>query len=272
MAVAALVAFTVRTPLKVVLVDHWRHRWLPRSRLAARIAAVELVILVLPALAAVDLAGWAWCVPMAIAAPLVGVELWFDMRSRGRRLLPELSGSVGIAAVAASVALAGGADARLAVALWLVLAARSLAAIPFVRAQIARLHHGSGSTAGSDRAQFAGAVVAITAVAVYPAVAAGALAVTALLVAQVLWVRRPPVQPRSSACVSSYSVSPSSRPLRSGCSPDAQAADSPEPNGLPRLLVSTRTTVAERRWTRVRAMLYISSDGARLPSRLPASS
>ncbi len=193
LAVAAFVAFTVRTPLKVVLVDRWRHRWLPRSRLAARIAAVELAILVLLALVAADLAGWAWCVPVAIAVPLVGVELWFDMRSRGRRLLPELCGSVGIAAVAASVALAGGADARLAVALWLVLGARSLAAIPFVRVQIARLHHRSGSPADSDRAQFAGAVVAISAVAVDPAVAAGVLAVTALLVAQVVWVRRPPV-------------------------------------------------------------------------------
>lgn len=193
LAVAAFVAFTVRTPLKVVLVDQWRYRWLPRSRLAARIAAVELAILILLALVARDLAGWEWCVPVAIAAPLVGVELWFDMRSRGRRLLPELCGSVGIAAVAASVALAGGADARLAVALWLVLAARSLAAIPFVRAQITRLHHGSGSTAVSDRAQFVGVVVAITAVIVDTAVTAGAFAVTALLVAQAVWVRRPPV-------------------------------------------------------------------------------
>ena len=125
--------------------------------------------------------------------PLVGVELWFDMRSRSRRLLPELCGSVGIAAVAASIVLAGGADARLAVALWLVLAARSLAAIPFVRVQIARLHPGSGSPAVSDRAQIAGAVVAIAAIAVDPAVAAGVAAVAALLVAQVVWVRRPPV-------------------------------------------------------------------------------
>ncbi len=193
LAAAAFVAFVVRTPLKVALVDRWRHRWLPRSRVAARIAAAELVVLLVLALVAVSLAGWEWLVPVAVAAPLVGIELWFDMRSRSRRLVPELCGAVGIAAVAASVALAGGASARLALGLWLVLAARSVAAIPFVRVEIDRLRHGSGSVAVSDRAQIAGAVVAAAAVAVDVAVAAGALAVAALLVAHVIWVRRPPV-------------------------------------------------------------------------------
>lgn len=193
LAAAAFVAFVVRTPLKLALVDRRRHRWLPRSRLAARIAAVELVVLLVLALTAVSLAGWEWLVPVAVAAPLVGIELWFDMRSRSRRLVPELCGAVGIAAVAASVALAGGASARLALGLWLVLAARSVAAIPFVRVEIDRLRHGTGSVAVSDRAQIAGAVVAAAAVAVDVAVVAGALAVAALLVAHVIWVRRPPV-------------------------------------------------------------------------------
>jgi hypothetical protein len=31
LAVAAFLAFLVRTPLKLVLVDRWRHRWLERS-------------------------------------------------------------------------------------------------------------------------------------------------------------------------------------------------------------------------------------------------
>lgn len=191
LVVAAFLAFLVRTPLKLVLVDRWRHRWLPRSRLAAYIAAAELVALV--ALTAALLAGWEWVVPVAVAAPLVGVELWFDMRSRSRRLVPELCGAVGIAAVAASVTLAGGGSTRIAVGLWLVLAARSLASIPFVRVQIARLRHGSGPVAVSDRAQIAGAVVAISAVLTQPSLVAGAIAVAALLLAQLIWVRRTPV-------------------------------------------------------------------------------
>ncbi|MGZ6973563.1 MAG: YwiC-like family protein, partial [Acidimicrobiia bacterium] len=74
-----------------------------------------------------------------------------------------------------------------------VLAARSIAAIPFVRVQIDRLRHGSGAVRVSDRAQLLGGVVAVGAVIVDPAVTAGALAVAALLVVQLIWVRRPPV-------------------------------------------------------------------------------
>jgi hypothetical protein len=189
---AAFLAFVVRTPLKLVLVDRWRHRWLPRSGVALRIAAVELTLMTLLAGAAGVLAGWSWLVPAAVAAPLVAIELWFDMRSRGRRLVPELCGAAGIAAVVASVALAGGASGWLAGALWLLLAARSGASIPFVRVQIARLRHGPGSVAISDSSQVAAALVAVAAVMLDPSVLAGAIAVGALLLAQVVWVRRTP--------------------------------------------------------------------------------
>jgi hypothetical protein len=193
LAVGALIAFLVRTPLKVVLVDRWRHRWLPRSRLALGIAGVELALLFVVALFAVSRAGWAWTVPIAVAVPLVGVELWFDMRSRSRRLIPELCGAIGIAAVAASIALAGGTSARFAIALWLVLAARAVATIPFVRTQIGRLRHGSLPTTPSDLGQAAGIVVAFVAIATDQLVFIGALAVMALACAQFVWVRRPPV-------------------------------------------------------------------------------
>ena len=40
LGVAAMLAFVARTPLKLGLVDRWRHRWLDRSRLALRIACL----------------------------------------------------------------------------------------------------------------------------------------------------------------------------------------------------------------------------------------
>jgi YwiC-like protein len=193
LAVAALVAFMVRSPLKVVLVDRWRRRRLPRTRLAARIAALELAALLVLATMTVLLAGPTWITPVALALPLVGIELCFDMRSRSRRLLPEVCGAVGIASVAASIVLAGGDGPKLAASLWLVLAARAIASIPFVRVQIGRLRNGARSVTTSDRAQIAGAVVAAVAISVDGGVALGAVAVLALLVAQLVWVRRPPV-------------------------------------------------------------------------------
>jgi hypothetical protein len=132
-------------------------------------------------------------IPIAVAVPLVGVELWFDMRSRSRRLVPELCGAVGISAAAASIAIAGGASAGLAVALWLVLAARALATIPFARTQVGRLRRGTVPTGPSDLAQAAGVLVASVAIAADPLVVAGAIAVVALACAQLVWVRRPPI-------------------------------------------------------------------------------
>ena len=148
---AAFVAFLVRTPLKLAVVDRRRHRSLPRTRLATRIAAVELVVLAALGASALWSAGAEWLIPVLIAVPLVAVELWFDIRSRSRRLVPELAGAVGIAAVAASITVAGDEGWRLAVALWMMLAARAVASIPYVRTQIVRARRGSSPLA-DDRA------------------------------------------------------------------------------------------------------------------------
>jgi hypothetical protein len=193
LGLAAFVAFVVRTPLKLVLVDRWRHRRLPRTTRAARVAAVELVVLAGLAAVAVARGGAAWVVPLALAAPLVGLELWFDMRSRSRRLVPELAGAVGMASTAAAIALAAGEGAALAAALWLVLAGRTVAAIPFVRVELDRWRRGTGSVATSDVAAVAGVAVAAVAVAVDDRVVAGAAAVGALALVQAVAVRRPPV-------------------------------------------------------------------------------
>ncbi len=104
---AAFFAFLVRTPLKLALVDRRRRRSLPRTRLATRIAAVQLVVLAALGLIALRSAGADWLAPVLIAVPLVALELWFDIRSRSRRLAPELAGSIGIASVVAAITVAG---------------------------------------------------------------------------------------------------------------------------------------------------------------------
>lgn len=193
LGVAAVLAFVVRTPLKLVSIDVRHHRWVDRSRLAARVAAVEMMAIALLGLTALLLAGWSWLVPVGIAAPLVAVEWWYDSRSRGRRLVPELTGAVGIAAVAATIVVAGDGPTSVAAAVWMILAARSIGAIPFVRVQIARLRRGAGQARGSDLAQLASVAVAVAAVAVDRGVVAGAVVIVAMAVLQSVWVRRPPV-------------------------------------------------------------------------------
>ncbi len=192
---AAFMAFLVRTPLKLAVVDRRRHRSLPRTRLATRVASIELGLISLLGVSALWSAGAAWLIPVLIAAPLVAVELWFDVRSRSRRLVPELAGAIGITAVAASITVAGGGSWRLAVALWMVLTARALASIPYVRTQIVRMRRGSSPLGTTDLFQLAGAAFGFAAIAVDTRVLVGAVAVAALAAAQSIAIRREHIAP-----------------------------------------------------------------------------
>ena len=178
LGLVALLGFLARTPLKVAVVDRWRGRNLPRTGLAWRVAALELgvaVILFTVALVVAEAPFW-W--PLAAAAPLIGLELWYDMRSRSRRLIPELAGSVGVGAMAAAVALAGGATSAVAAGLWCVAAARAVAAIPFVRLQLRRLKAQPHNRMTSDVAQG----IAVVAVAIAAALEAAPVAAVVVMV------------------------------------------------------------------------------------------
>jgi len=191
LGLGAMVAFVARTPVKFVLVDLSRHRRLPRTRRAALVAVVELLLLVALALGAVALAAAPFWWPVLVAAPLVGVELWFDMRSRSRRLAPQLAGAVGIGAVAAMIVLADGRGAALAAGVWLVLTARAVSSIPFVRARIAALHGRPSRPGGLVAADLAAVALAALAVGLEPSVAAGAVAVVVVIVYQRATAQRP---------------------------------------------------------------------------------
>ena len=191
--VAAMLAFVARTPAKVVLVDSWRHRRLPRTRVAALIAAGEIAVLVvLLGVAAATASGPFW-IPLLAAVPLIAIELWFDMRSRSRRLVPELAGTVGIGGVAAAIVLAAEGGAILAAGAWLVIVARAVASLPFVRFQLRRIKHQTHRRWAQDLAQGAAVALAVIGVGVgwLPVVAAGA--VVALATVQLVLARtRPP--------------------------------------------------------------------------------
>lgn len=192
---AAFVAFLVRTPLKLAVIDRRRHRSLPRTRLATRVASIELGLICLLGVSVLWSAGAAWLIPVLIAAPLVAVELWFDVRSRSRRLVPELAGAIGIAAVAASISITGGGSWRLAVALWMMLAARAVASIPYVRTQIVRMRRGQIPLGTTDLFQLTGVAVAFAAVVVDASVLVGAVAVAVLAAAQSIAIRRNHIAP-----------------------------------------------------------------------------
>ena len=192
LAGCALVAFVARTPVKCVLVDRRRHRRLPRTVIAERVAAIELALLVaLVTIASIGAQGPFW-VPIVVAAPLVAVELWFDVRSRSRYLVPELAGTIGIGAVAAAIVLVDGGDRSLAAALWCIVAGRAVASVPFVRTQLHRFKQQASRRSTSDAMQALAVVIALGAFALDGQVLAGLVVIAVLGLLQVWAVRRPP--------------------------------------------------------------------------------
>ena len=190
---AAIVAFLARTPLKVVLVDRWRHRRLPRTRLAVRVLTVEVAALATLVTIAATRAGRGWWVPLLAAAPLVATQLWFDMRSRSRRLLPELCGAAAVASVASAIARAGGTGWAVASGLWVVLAARTVASVPFARTQVHRAKGHAVSRRSCDLAQVTAVAFVLAAGAAHLLPWTAAAAVIVIAAGQLVWVRaRPP--------------------------------------------------------------------------------
>jgi hypothetical protein len=188
---AALVAFVARTPSKIVLVDRRRHRHLPRTATAARIAGVEIAIIVVLAAIATATGVRSFWIPLLIAAPLVSVQLWFDMRSRSRRLVPELAGTIGIASVAAAIVLAGGGTVTVAVGAWMLMAARAVASLPFVRYQLSRKSSRPQPRWPAELAELVGTVLVVVGAVLgwisWPAVAV----IVALVVVQMVLARVP---------------------------------------------------------------------------------
>ena len=194
-ALGAMVAFLARTPLKIAAVDRRRGRILDRTRLAQRVAVGELAVLALLAIGALVLAKPGFWLPGVIALPLLALEAWFDVRSRSRRLVPELAGAVGVCSVAAMVVVADGRAGRLAAGAWLVLAARVVTSIPHVRAQIARLHDRPSSPGPAVAGDLAAAALAAAAVGLDHRLAAGAAALVVIVAMQRLAGARPVPRP-----------------------------------------------------------------------------
>jgi hypothetical protein len=170
LVLAALAALLLQTPLSLALTDARRGKRYPRTVLAWRFAAAYGLLLVAAGSAALFLAGSAWILlPVALAAPLAGLQLWLDARGRARELLPEAAGAVAMGSLAASVALAGGWSLLPALGLWALLAARAVPAIVYVRARL-RLERGQALDRRPSALLHLAAVAAVSLAAVLGAV------------------------------------------------------------------------------------------------------
>ena len=187
LALATVGAFLARHPFKIVAGDRRRGRRFARTPVAERFTILyACVALAGFAFALLKAQGFAFLLPLALAAPLALVQLWEDAAGRSRGLLPELAGSIAMGSVAASIALAGGASWTLALGLWVVLAARFVPAILYVRARLDVLH-GKAESRLPSLVAHAAALAIVAALAYARVLPLLAVVVMALLLARALY-------------------------------------------------------------------------------------
>lgn len=192
LGIAAIVAFVARTPIKLALVDISRGRRYDRTRLAIWIGLAEMVLLGILLLVAIATARAPFWWPLAVSAPLLALELWYGMRSRSRRLLPEMAGTIGIGSVAAAIILAGDGPTAAALGAWLVVIARASASVPFSRLQIRRLKGKDDDPLRTDSVQFMALAAVLVGWQIGWLPVAAPVAVAALALIQLVMSRRRP--------------------------------------------------------------------------------
>ena len=138
LSAAALGIFLARRPVKIFSTDIVRKRWLPRSRIALTFSLLYGGIALAGVIGAFLTTDGPFWIPVLVAAPFALYALRADAHSKNRGLLPELSGSIAMGATVSAIATGSGWELAPAFGLWLVLAARDVAAIVLVRGQIRR--------------------------------------------------------------------------------------------------------------------------------------
>jgi len=141
LGVATVGAFLMRRPLKVLTRTRAPIAESRKRQIAAMAVAGYGAIAMLAFIATVLLGGWLPVLPLVAMSPFVAVFLLYDTRNQSRQLVPELVGPPGLAAVAVSMAIAAGWTWPAAATLWVLLMARTIPSVTYIRARL-RLEKG----------------------------------------------------------------------------------------------------------------------------------
>jgi hypothetical protein len=141
LGLATIGAFLVRRPLKVLTKTKAPFSKSRKRQIAAKAVAGYGLVAALSFVAALLPGGWQPLLPLVAMSPFVLIFLFYDTRNQSRQLVPELMGPPGLAAVAVSMALAAGWSWPAAATLWVLLMARTIPSVTYIRARL-RLEKG----------------------------------------------------------------------------------------------------------------------------------
>ena len=186
LALATLAVFLVRQPLKLAVTDLKKHKRYPRTAWAERFAGFYLLVALLSLAAAIMTARGAFWLPILMAVPIALLQAYFDTRHQSRQVAAELAGAVAMGAAASTIALAGGWEIGPALALWVILAMRSVSSIIYVRARL-RLERGERVDLTPTYATNLLGLTAVIALAFWRIAPWLAVVIVAILVARAFW-------------------------------------------------------------------------------------
>jgi hypothetical protein len=164
LALGVVLAFLVRHPLRLALLDRRRGARHARTALAEAVASSLAVLATGFFVAAAGLARGPLWPALLLAAPPSLVALLADVRGTSREVVPVVAGALALAAAAPAVVLAGGGRLGVALGAWALLGLRAWTSIAYVRARL-RLDRGRPAGVAAVLAAHAAAVLAAAALA-----------------------------------------------------------------------------------------------------------
>lgn len=179
-AVMTIGAFLSRQPLKVLIIDRLGQKNNARARAAVTFLLLFAAISAAGFASTLFLTGLRPLMPFILVLPFAAVQIYFDGSRKSRGLLPELLGGVSISASSAAIMLASGASDFAAAALWILMIARLIPSIIYIRNRL-RLEKGKGHSLSQPVAAHSAAFIAVVVLAYYGGVPWLAVAAMAIL-------------------------------------------------------------------------------------------
>lgn len=141
LAMAGFAAFLLRHPLKIAITDWRNNKRTPRTRLAQRFAFGYGLLALAGLTVVITSQGIVPLRPLVFALPFLIIFVVYDARNHVRAWQSQVAAPAAFSAIASSIALLAGMPSHIALALWIVLIARSIPAILYVRERLRQRKH-----------------------------------------------------------------------------------------------------------------------------------
>ena len=187
LGVAALALFLLRQPLKIVTRDRRAGRVYARTRLALRFVLLDAgLVLVAALIVLVLLPDPAALIPLALALPLVALQIRYDVENQSRAAVAEMAGALVTGSLTAAMVMMHGWSLLAALGIWAILALKAAAAVLYVRARL-RLERKKPAATRQAVGFHGAATVLLALAAVARVVPVTAPLVLAILTARAAW-------------------------------------------------------------------------------------